>query len=167
MRSIVPSNLEAGRMRDGFFASHPDMGFNGMFHIMGPCGRLLRIITSDGTCETEKYPWEHVSVSTQKHVPNWEEMCFVKNLFWRDDETVIQFHPAKEHYAMNDVRATKRIFFLIKKDFPDHFNAEPVREPYNPDAPRHVPTGRDQIAPKAAELVEGEPKTAGAAGSIF
>jgi len=26
-------------------------------------------------------------------------MCFVKNLFWEEEETVIQFHPAKSLYV--------------------------------------------------------------------
>ncbi len=51
--------------------------------------------------------WEHVSVSitsTQRKVercPTWEEMCYVKNLFWHEDETVIQIHPAKSEYVNN------------------------------------------------------------------
>jgi hypothetical protein len=42
--------------------------------------------------------WEHVSVSLRNRTPTWEEMSFVKNLFWKDDETVIQFHPKKSEY---------------------------------------------------------------------
>lgn len=40
-----------------------------------------------------KNGWDHVSVSMANRCPNWPEMCFVKALFFRDDETVIQFHP--------------------------------------------------------------------------
>ena len=28
-------------------------------------------------------------------------MCFVKNLFWGEDETVVQFHPPKSEYVNN------------------------------------------------------------------
>ncbi len=28
-------------------------------------------------------------------------MCFVKNLFWRDDEAVMQIHPKKSEYVNN------------------------------------------------------------------
>lgn len=45
--------------------------------------------------------WEHVSVSVagKNRTPNWNEMCFVKNAFWDEDDTVIQFHPAKNDYV--------------------------------------------------------------------
>ncbi len=42
--------------------------------------------------------WEHVSVSLPNRCPNWPEMCHIKDLFWADDETVIQFHPKKSEY---------------------------------------------------------------------
>lgn len=43
--------------------------------------------------------WQHVSISKKNRVPNWQEMCFVKDLFWDKDETVIQFHPKEEKYV--------------------------------------------------------------------
>jgi hypothetical protein len=46
-----------------------------------------------------EYGWEHVSVSVDGRVPNWQEMCFVKNLFWSDEECVVQFHPPKSEYV--------------------------------------------------------------------
>jgi len=42
--------------------------------------------------------WEHVSVSRKHRIPRWEEMCFVKDLFWDEEETVVQFHPRKTEY---------------------------------------------------------------------
>lgn len=44
--------------------------------------------------------WEHVSVSVvgEGRTPTWEEMCFVKRLFWKPTETVLQFHPAEAAY---------------------------------------------------------------------
>lgn len=39
--------------------------------------------------------WEHVSVSLNNRCPTWEEMCMVKDIFWGEDECVIQFHPPK------------------------------------------------------------------------
>jgi hypothetical protein len=41
--------------------------------------------------------WEHVSVSGWR-CPNWEEMCYVKDLFWYEEELVVQFHPPKSRY---------------------------------------------------------------------
>ena len=42
--------------------------------------------------------WEHVSVSYRRRTPTWDEMCKVKDMFWNDDETVVQFHPKKSEY---------------------------------------------------------------------
>ena len=43
--------------------------------------------------------WEHVSVSLKKRCPTWDEMCLVKDLFWAEDECVVQFHPPKAEYV--------------------------------------------------------------------
>ena len=47
--------------------------------------------------------WEHVSVSPmKKHItPTWEDMCFIKDLFWYESEAVIQIHPTKADYVNN------------------------------------------------------------------
>ena len=62
-------------------ASTAAYGNNGAFLIPGPDhGKLLQVIVSDGA------GWEHVSVATKSRVPTWDEMCFVKALFWTDEE---------------------------------------------------------------------------------
>jgi hypothetical protein len=43
--------------------------------------------------------WEHVSVSTPNRCPTWEEMCYVKDLFWDDTDCVVQYHPPKSDYV--------------------------------------------------------------------
>ena len=44
------------------------------------------------------FGWDHVSVSTKKRIPNWDEMEFVKRTFFRDDETAMQLHvPPSDH----------------------------------------------------------------------
>lgn len=45
--------------------------------------------------------WEHVSVSLKNRCPNWEEMCMVKDLFWDEEETVLQFHVPKSQHINN------------------------------------------------------------------
>lgn len=49
--------------------------------------------------------WEHVSVSIRQGnkvlTPNWEEMCYVKNHFWEEEDCVIQYHPRKSDYVNN------------------------------------------------------------------
>ena len=66
-------------------------------------GAQLRVIATDGDYLvvglTKDYAWEHVSVSLENRCPTWEEMSFVKNLFWKDDETVIQFHVPKPSHV--------------------------------------------------------------------
>lgn len=42
--------------------------------------------------------WDHVSVSYDTRCCTWEEMCTIKNIFFKDDECVVQYHPAKEDY---------------------------------------------------------------------
>ena len=65
-------------------------------------GGTLRMLASDGRNSRrdfgDEYAWDHVSVSLSGRPPNWEEMCFVKSLFWDDQETVMQLHvPAADH----------------------------------------------------------------------
>lgn len=52
--------------------------------------------------------WEHVSVTISskkrkvERCPTWDEMCFVKNVFWNEDECVVQYHPPKsQHVSMH------------------------------------------------------------------
>jgi len=45
--------------------------------------------------------WEHVSVSLRRRCPTWDEMCTIKDIFWREDECVIQYHPPKSEYVNN------------------------------------------------------------------
>ncbi len=42
--------------------------------------------------------WDHVSVSYKNRCCTWEEMCKVKEIFFRDDEWAVQYHPAKKDY---------------------------------------------------------------------
>ena len=45
--------------------------------------------------------WEHVSVSLnseKNRTPTWQEMQWVKELFWEDFETVLEFHVPKDKY---------------------------------------------------------------------
>lgn len=45
--------------------------------------------------------WDHVSVSPYKKriTPSWDDMCRIKDMFFCDDEVVVQFHPAKSEYV--------------------------------------------------------------------
>lgn len=87
--------LEAWRIKSGDYASSDYSQF-GMFKIPYN-GNLFRVIASSGLPE-EGIHWEHVSVSLSTRCPTWEEMCMVKDLFWAEDECVVQYHPAKKDY---------------------------------------------------------------------
>lgn len=42
--------------------------------------------------------WDHVSVSRPDRCPTWDEMCAIKELFFDDDECVMQLHvPKADH----------------------------------------------------------------------
>lgn len=44
--------------------------------------------------------WEHVSFSPYNgKMPTWDDMCKLKELFWKDEEEVIQIHPKKSEYV--------------------------------------------------------------------
>lgn len=96
----IDPSVERYRIRVGCMGSDPGDQF-GMFDgIPGPCGRDLRVIASEGDRELG-VPWEHVSVSIPTRCPNWPEMCHIKELFWDDEDAVIQFHPPKSEYVNN------------------------------------------------------------------
>ena len=102
MRLKFPDKLEAGRLTTGPLASHRRDGGYGAFFVHGPCGEELKIIASGGAADDAMSAgWEHVSVSTRRRTPNWREMCFVKDLFWDESETVVQFHPPRSEYVNN------------------------------------------------------------------
>ena len=100
MKAHLGGRLEQGRVRSGQWGSDPQDGPNGAFLIQGPTGATLRIIASSGTHPDGK-GWEHVSVScaSMNRTPNWPEMCFVKDLFWHDEEMVFQLHPRRSQYV--------------------------------------------------------------------
>jgi hypothetical protein len=67
--------------------SDPPWSAYGEFIVQGPCDEKLCIVVSgaDGD-NTMAARWKHVSVSTRRRVPNWQEMCFVRDLFWEPEE---------------------------------------------------------------------------------
>ncbi len=69
-------------------------GFSGVISMPGWMGT---VVCSNGA------GWEHVSVSPLKAriIPTWDDMCKIKDMFWSDDEAVIQIHPVKDQYVNN------------------------------------------------------------------
>ena len=68
--------------------------FNGAFNINFQ-GTYYKVIASNGL------GWEHVSVSHSNRIPSWEVMCKIKDMFFEDDEIVMQLHPKKSEYINN------------------------------------------------------------------
>ena len=87
---------EGKRIVQGPLKTDPSRGNNGAFILDSPIDNSqLRIIASDGL------GWEHISVSRPKRCPNWPEMCHVKDMFWDEEDCVLQYHPAKSEYIDN------------------------------------------------------------------
>lgn len=94
---------EQYRVKKGLMASTALEGNNGAFQIPHPkiADYRINVIVSDGM------GWNHVSVSLVSKLgmvnrcPTWIEMCFVKEMFFGEDEAVIQFHPPKSEYVNN------------------------------------------------------------------
>lgn len=82
-------------------ASEDSIGNNGFFAI-----KHYRIKDYVINCQaSDGIGWEHVSVSVgkigekQTRCPTWEEMCFVKDLFWDLSDCVVEFHPPASEYV--------------------------------------------------------------------
>ena len=87
---------EKRRILHGRAKSSPSHGNNGCFiviHKAGRHSRFLNVVASDGA------GWEHVSVSMPDKCPTWDQMCFIKNMFWSEDDAVIQIHPPSKKYV--------------------------------------------------------------------
>lgn len=85
------------RIVSGELASTEAFGNNGAFYIpythRAKSVRLL-CIASDGE------GWEHVSVSPNRpRCPYWDEMTYVRHIFWEKEDVVMQLHPPASEYV--------------------------------------------------------------------
>lgn len=97
----VWNHLDKYRYQHPGYESQPGDRF-GCFMIPYKPGIILRVLATDGDYRAaglpQEYAWEHVSVSLPDRCPIWEEMDRVKELFWQEDECVMQLHvPKKDH----------------------------------------------------------------------
>jgi hypothetical protein len=69
-------------------------GYDGTICLRGWTGSI--IVSNGGG-------WDHVSVSPMKrsYTPTWDDMCALKDIFFKEDEAVIQIHPPKNEYVNN------------------------------------------------------------------
>lgn len=101
MRETFGDIVEKGRVRTGMMGTKPGSTF-GAFFVTHPVTREpLKVIASDGDglpgLGLER--WEHVSVSCARRCPVWDEMQWVKTLFFKPEETAFQFHPPDADYV--------------------------------------------------------------------
>ena len=84
---------------------------NGKVKIIKDIDKALHFIFSWGC------GFEHLSVSTPIQCPSWEQMCKMKDIFWREDEVCMQLHPKKEDYV-NNMPYCLHIWKPIEKEIP-------------------------------------------------
>jgi hypothetical protein len=108
MRTEVPKELEEGRVRSGPWATTSDRGLCGVFIVQGLIvaghtgeGDMVCVDIASGERRivSANTGWEHVTVETDHRIPTWDEMCFVKNLFWQEEECVVEYHPPLSQYV--------------------------------------------------------------------
>ena len=103
----VQEKYRITRSSNHLMNSDSSFGNNGCFIINLSHTVFANIIASDGE------GWEHVSVhivdlklpktkiNSQERTPTWSEMCKIKDIFWDEEDCVIQFHPPKSEYVNN------------------------------------------------------------------
>lgn len=70
---------------------------------VGMCGFVK--LPECGTCSVvwsrDEDGLEHVSVSPRHkyRIPSWDDMCYLKDIFFDDEEEVYQIHPPKSQYV--------------------------------------------------------------------
>jgi len=101
---------EKYRITEGLMATNESYGLKGVWVFPYPLKAKkpkikLQVISSD------VMDWDHVSVVANlissrgqkkgQAQPTWEQMCFIKSMFWSDEEEVMQLHPKKENHINN------------------------------------------------------------------
>lgn len=90
----APKTLEKYRVRQGYYATEPGQTWGSYVDVRLPSNQRCCIIACDG----DENGWDHVSVSLKHRTPTWEEMDWVKRMFFEDNDAVFQFHvPVSQH----------------------------------------------------------------------
>lgn len=97
MRKAPNKKIADYRVRIGPLGSADSLGNNGAFEIPTVGDTVLHVIASD------QDGWDHVSVSLPDRCPTWTEMDYIRTLFFRGDECVMQLHPPRAK-LINDHR---------------------------------------------------------------
>lgn len=86
-------------MRPGEIAEQMRMARQSVSDIKA--GRHRNLNPSEPIRWTGPPHWEHVSVSLPSRCPTWDEMCWIKEQFWGDEDLVVQYHPPRSQYVSN------------------------------------------------------------------
>lgn len=97
MRLPIHKSLDGFRVTNENFPETNPGDQHGLFRVIYLSKNDILNVMSSGS-NPDYSEWEHVSVSLPHRCPTWEEMCYIKELFWSVSETVIQFHPKKSEY---------------------------------------------------------------------
>ena len=95
MKTKPTKFLERHRVRNGELASDESDGMNGAFviklHRWHPQGYATAMVVC-----SDRRGWDHVSVHIEtpleQRCPTWEEIDYIRKLFFRGDEWVMQLH---------------------------------------------------------------------------
>ncbi len=91
------------RSKAGLLSSSVLNGNNGIFVIPRNGVRLLCVVS-------DQLGWDHISVTVKtkkmtqiKRCPTWDELSFLKDLFFEPEEVVVQLHvPDADHISVHD-----------------------------------------------------------------
>ena len=86
MKEKLPANLIRFRVHLPGYETVPDDDIQGAF-IIPYMAYELKVICGVGD------GWDHVSVSRKYRQPTWDEMDWIRRLFFESGETVLQIHP--------------------------------------------------------------------------
>ena len=88
---------EQYRTLDSRLLRYGTSGNNGVFWVPYK-HRFKRIVTQLAVIASDTKNWEHVSVSLPNRVPIYAHMRYVKNLFWDENDIVMELHvPLANH----------------------------------------------------------------------
>lgn len=113
------THLEKYRMSLGNtvgYGTHPSSNEGDRFGFFviplpeGPGKAMVMACSSavgDPDIPPELAEWDHVSVhirikrrnGDKMRTPTWDEMCFINDLFFDEDECTVQFHPPRNEYV--------------------------------------------------------------------
>jgi len=70
----------------------------------GMARNYLRVLASSGKDDADPaWRWDHVSVSLSNRCPSWDEMDYIKRLFFHPEEVCFQLHVSSaEHISNHD-----------------------------------------------------------------